>query len=115
MNLMHVDLEGHGIPKDAEILVFLIAEDLKGRKLINAVTNIGCDGSFCLPDLCNLVLSLTGFDDCPDDLYIFYFDLLDLYCEKVTHENSPPIKEAFCIYKGLIAERQRRLDKSTCL
>jgi hypothetical protein len=113
MNLKYLNLDLYSIPEDAEIQipVFLIAADLKTRKLINALTSIGCDGSFCVSDLCDLVFAFVGFEDRPNELYDYYFELLDQYCEKVTHQNDIPIKEAFCIYKELITERQRRMSK----
>jgi hypothetical protein len=112
MNLKYLNLDLYGIPEDAEIQipVFLIAADLKNRKLTNALASIGCDNCFCASDLCDLILALTGFEDRPNELYDFYFDLLNQNCEKVTHENDLPIKEAFGIYKDLIGKRQRRLN-----
>lgn len=112
MNLKYLNLDLYGIPENAEIQipVLLIATDLKSRKLINGLTSIGCDNCFCASDLCDLVLALTGFEDRPNELYDFYFDLLDQDCEKVTHENDLPIKEAFNIYKKLKVEQQKHLN-----
>jgi hypothetical protein len=113
MNLKHLNLDLYGIPQDAKIQlpIFLIAADLKTRKLINVFVSIGCDACFCVPDLCDLVLALVGFDDRPNQLYDFYFELLDRYCESVSHENDKPIKEAFEVYNALLTERERRIVK----
>jgi hypothetical protein len=110
MNLRHLNLDLYGIPEDAgiQLPVFLIASDLKARKLINALTGIGCDGSFCVPDLCDLVLAFVGFDDRPNELYDFYFELLDRECDKVSHENDIPIREAYNIYNELLVERRKQ-------
>jgi len=110
MNLQHLNLDLYGIPEEAEIQipVFLIATDLKSRKLIHGLTSIGCDNCFCVSDLCDLVLAFIGFDDRPDDLYDFYFELLDRDCEKVSHENDIPAKEAYKIYTELMMEKERR-------
>lgn len=106
MNLEHLNLDQHNIPEDADIQisVFLIASDLKTRKLVNGLVSIGCDNSFSIPELCDLVLAMVGFDARPNELYNFYFDLLDSHCKSVTHENDPPIKQAFRIYKILKKE-----------
>mgnify|MGYP003577456864 CR=1 FL=1 len=111
MNLKHLNLDLDGIPEDAEIQipVFLIASDLKTRKLINAFTGIGCDGSFCVPDLCDLVLAFVGFDERPNELYDFYFELLDRECDKVSHENNAPIREAYKIYYELLLKRKNSI------
>lgn len=60
MNLKHLNLDLHNIPEDAEIQVsvFLIASDLKTRKLVHTMTSIGCDSCFCVSDLCDLVLAI---------------------------------------------------------
>jgi hypothetical protein len=85
-----------------QMAVFLIACDLKSRKLINGLMAMGCDACFCIPDLCDVVLALTGFDDRPNALYALYFNLLDQHCEKVTHKNTLPVEEAVSIYKKLL-------------
>jgi hypothetical protein len=103
MNLKYLNLDLYDIPENEEIQipVFLIATDLKSRKLINGLTSIGCDNCFCASDLCDLILAMLGFEDRPNELYDFYFELLDQYCDKVTYENDLPINEAFSIYKIL--------------
>jgi DNA-binding XRE family transcriptional regulator len=110
MNLDHLNLDLYGIQGDAEVQipVFLISEDLKTRKLVNGLIGIGCDSCFCIGELCDLILAYVGFDDRPDNLYDFYFELLDRYCEKVSHENGRPVKEALKIYSELMCEKERQ-------
>jgi hypothetical protein len=69
--------------------------------------NLGCESCFCTGELCELVLAYVGFDDRPNELYDFYFELLDRYCEKVSHENARPIKESLEIYTELRCEWER--------
>jgi hypothetical protein len=113
MNLKHLNLDDHGISDDAEIQipVFLISEELKARKLLNALKSIGFDDCFCVPDLCDLVLAYVGFDDRPNDLYDFYFALLDRYSENVNQENEKPVREALKIFTALLVEKERRNTK----
>ena len=112
MNLKYLNLDLYGIPEDAEIqmAVYLIASDLKTKKLFNSLTDIGCDSCFCIPEFCDLIFAIVGFEDRPNELYDFYFDLLDQYCNTVTHENDLPAKEALGIYKLLKAEKQKYLN-----
>jgi DNA-binding XRE family transcriptional regulator len=109
MNLKHLNLDLYGVPDDTriQISVFLISEDLKTRKLVNGLINIGCDSCFCVGELCDLVLAYMGFDDRPNNLYTFYFELLDRHCEKVSYENDRPIKEALLIYAELKCEWEK--------
>jgi hypothetical protein len=113
MNRRRLNLDAHGISDDAEIQipVFLIAEELKARKLLNTLKSIGCDDCFCITDLCDLVLAFVGFDDRPNDLYDFYFGLLDRYCEKANHENDKPVRDALKIFTGLLVENGRLTTK----
>jgi hypothetical protein len=110
MNLKLLNLDQDGIPDDisVQIPVFLIAEELKARKLFNALKNIGCDGSFCITDLCDLVFAYIGFEDRPDHLYEFYFSLLDRYCDKVSQESDRPIKYAHEIFTTLVIEKEKQ-------
>jgi len=114
MNLKHLNLDQHGISDDMDIQipVFLISEELKARKLFNALASVGCDGCFCAPDLCDLVLAYVGFEDRPNDLYDFYFGLLDRHCQKVNHENDKPVKEALRILTALLVEKEKRNMKA---
>lgn len=109
MNLRHLNLDLYNIPENEEIqiAVFLIASDLQTRKLRSGLISIGCDNCFCVSDLCDLVLAIVGFEDRPNELYEFYFELLDQYYEKVNYENDFPAKEAFSIYKILKSEKQK--------
>lgn len=104
MNLTHLNLDLYDLPYEEEkiqITIFLIAAELKSRKLVNGLTSIGCDSCFCIPELCDLVLAMIGFNDRPNELYEDYFDLLDEHCDKVSHENDLPVKEAVSVYKSL--------------
>jgi hypothetical protein len=110
MNLKSLHLDQDGIPDDIaiQIPVFLISEELKARKLFHALKSIGCDDSFCVTDLCDLVLAYIGFEDHPNELYDLYFSLLDGYCHQVNHESDRSIKYAYEIFTKLVIEKERR-------
>ncbi|MBT1699469.1 hypothetical protein KK083_21405 [Fulvivirgaceae bacterium PWU4] len=112
MNLQYLNLDLYDIPEDAktQVTVFLIAAELKTRKLTNSLASIGCETCFCTPDLCDVILAFAGFDDRPNELYEYYFELLDEYCDKVTHENDTPIEEAYAIYNRLRQEKNKLLN-----
>ena len=50
---------------------------------------------------------LVGYNR-PNELYDFYFELLDRECDKVSHENDIPIREAYNIYNELLVERRKQ-------
>jgi hypothetical protein len=104
MNLEHFNLGQYGVPQnddEIQITVFLIASDLRNWKLLNEFVNSGCDRRFRISELYDLVRTMTGFDDRPNEFHNLYFDLLSQHCDKVTHQNDLPIREAFRIYKML--------------
>lgn len=103
LNLEHLNLDLHGVEgdNDTKIILVLIASELKCNKLLKALTQIGCDACFCVPDLSDLVLALLGFDERSNDLYDYYFELLNRYCEEVTYTNKLAINEAITIYEEL--------------
>src|SRR5690349_13066189 len=108
MNFNHLNLDLYDIPEDnnIQVAVFLIAADLKTRKLLNALTSIGCDACFCISDLFALTFAFVGFDEYPESVTEFYFELLDKYCDCVWHENEMPAKEAFIIYQQLVGKKE---------
>jgi hypothetical protein len=112
MNLKLLNRNFYGMPEhwETQVTVLLIASELKSRKLINDLKAIGRN-TFCMPDLSDLVLSLAGFNDRPNGLYTYYFNLLDQHCGKVTHPDDLPIEEAMSIYGKLRNECQRGFSR----
>jgi hypothetical protein len=108
VSVQYLNLDLYGIQRNAEIQlpVFLITADLKCRKLMNTLTYMGCDGCSCAPDFCDPALAFVGFDDRPNELYGFYFEVLDRECDKVSYENDTPIREAYNIYNELFLKRR---------
>jgi len=80
-------------PPSAEIMLFLISEEMKNRRHINRLNQAGFDCSYVC-DLSPLILSLAGFESRPDQLYEWYKELLDGYCEKATPTDVEEWKEA---------------------
>jgi hypothetical protein len=96
------------LPSDIELVLYLIKEELKTRKFFNGLSQIDCDGSFYQPDLSQLVLTIIGFDERPDDLYDFYFRLVERHIEKIGPDHEKVIQESFEIYLELVMEKRRR-------
>lgn len=72
------------LPGNVEVTLFLIKEELKTRKFFNGLSQIDLDGSFYQADLSQLVLTTIGFDERPDDLYDFYFRLMERHSERLS-------------------------------
>jgi len=80
-------------PPSAEMLLFLISEEMKNRRQILRLEQAGFDTTFSC-DLSLLILTLAGFDTRPDSLYEWYTELLDTSCEKAKPGDVVEWKEA---------------------
>jgi hypothetical protein len=81
------------LPSSAEVMLFLISEEMKNRRHINRLIHAGFDSTYTC-DLSMLILTLAGFDPRSDSLYEWYTDLLDEYCEKAAPADVEEWKEA---------------------
>ena len=81
------------MPPSAEIMLFLISEEMKNRRHINRLEHAGFDTMYTC-DLSILILTLAGFDPRPDSLYEWYTDLLDESCEIASPADTEEWKEA---------------------
>ena len=90
------------LPADLELLLFLIREDLKAHKLSNTLNEVGSMESPYLSDMSALVLSAAGFDERSDDLFNFYFKILDKYSRKMNGDNEVTMKMVMKVYVKLL-------------
>lgn len=94
-----------------EIIIFMIREDLKSRKLFNGLSKVGFDSTTGF-DLSTLILSLAGFQDRSDELYDWYFGRLDHFAEKFELDDSQEFNnKAFDLYVDMVIEKRRRDQK----
>lgn len=107
MNSKNLNLGHYSIPQDAEILVFLISEELKIQRVFTALSQIGCDDCYLRSNLNKLVLAHAGFDDPSEDTYDFYFRLLERYDKKMEANYDSIIKQALHVYGDLMLEKKR--------
>jgi hypothetical protein len=94
---MHIELPDNlrlfKFPPSAEIMLFLISEEMKNRRHVNRLVEVGFDAAYTC-DLSTLILSLGGFDERSDGLYEWYNELLNAYCEKTSPADAAAWKEA---------------------
>lgn len=87
------------LPPRSEIILYMIREELKNRRLTTGLDNLGFDSSHCSLDMGILVLALMGFESRPDRLYQWYYDTLDIYADQVDpHKNERLNQLAFDFY-----------------
>ncbi|GAL87773.1 hypothetical protein MYP_5004 [Sporocytophaga myxococcoides] len=93
------------LPAKEELTIFLIAEDIRNRKIMKSLEKEGFDTADA-GDLSKLVLGLVGIENRTDGLYTFYFNQLDEHAvEFDLSENTELHEKAFYIYKELLIWR----------
>jgi hypothetical protein len=112
MKVKNLNVQLVKLPSDIEVALFLIKEDLKSNRLLNSLSNIGFDESNHKSSFGTMVLAILGFEQQPDELYEFYYRMLDHYSEKVGDDNKKLVKAAFNLYVDLIIEK-RNAARST--
>jgi hypothetical protein len=108
MKLKNLRVELLRLPSDIEFSIYLIKEDLKSNRLLNGLSNIGFDDSSHRSSFAVMVFAVLGFEKRPDDLFSFYYTLLDKHLEKVGGDNKKLVKAAFNLYVDLIIEKRLR-------
>ena len=93
------------LPANAEILLFLISEEMKNRRCMSKLEAVGFDLSYTC-DLSRLILTLAGFDERSDELYDWYTKLLDEACNKAQPSELEEWREAvFEFYVQIVRRR----------
>ena len=96
------------LPKQTELLLLLIKEELKSNKFFSGLAKVGLEDCYYQPNLSNIILAQAGFEDCPDDLMNYYTDLVEKYSERIEDDNDSVTKEALDLYMELMTEKKRR-------
>ncbi len=96
------------IPRETELIIFLIKEELKSRTLTNSFNEMGFDGSVCSSDFSDVIFSMIGFDENSDEFYEWYLEQLDAFCEEINlSDKETLIKQAFKFYIFLINKKNQ--------
>lgn len=86
--IMKIEIEVRDIPffrlsTQHDLILFLIKKELQGTKLTLELDRIGFDHSLYAPDLGDVILSLAGFEKRGDELWTWYYGLMQAHAEKV--------------------------------
>ena len=108
MNFDNINIPPAKLPTEVELILFLIKEEIKNRKFTEQLGKIGFDTTICTIDFSKIILSLVGYENIDDQLYLDYFKLIDSYIEKFDlWEIGKPLHEhAFNVYIDLMVEKR---------
>ncbi|NOT76979.1 MAG: hypothetical protein HOP08_18805 [Cyclobacteriaceae bacterium] len=99
------------LPKKVEMALFLIGEELKGRKFFNELQNIGVSDSPYERHFNAPIAVCLGLDDHADNVFTQIDNILERHSEKIdADDNDSVMRQVFRAYVDLVIERraQRR-------
>ena len=96
------------LPANAELVLYLIKEELKSQKFFNNLHEVGLDDIFYRPQLGELIMALMELDDGSDDVFNFFYEVVERRSKKIRTDNDSVMKQALKVYLELIAEKKRR-------
>jgi hypothetical protein len=96
------------LPEKAELVLYLIKQELKSNKFFNTMAELGGGDSYYRPCLDTVILSYSGFADHSDDLLEFYVERIDHYSNKIGIDETSLTKYAFKLLVDLEMEKQKR-------
>ena len=80
-----------------ELVIHLIREELRNKCLMYSLENLGFDCSSFTLNISQQILDLLGFQDKPDELYQWYFKLIDKALEETTFWNLDEMMDKWSI------------------
>ena len=94
-----------------DTLLFLIAQELKIRRLFIGLQKAGFDDCHFEPHLDKLILSELGLDDGRDETLELYCRVVEKRSKKIKLKNSSVMKQARKVYRELVREKERRSEE----
>lgn len=92
------------ITERSDLTLYLIREELKSRKFFSGLQRLGLDYCFYQPCLDKPILAAAGFDKPSDEVYQFYFKLIEKRSRKIREDEELITKQAKKVYERLMAE-----------
>jgi hypothetical protein len=73
--------------KNTTLIIHLIREELRNKRLMHSLEDLGFDCSTFTLNISHMILELAGFSERTDELYQWYFELMDKALEETTYWN----------------------------
>ncbi|HEX2548607.1 MAG TPA: hypothetical protein VHM20_02175 [Gammaproteobacteria bacterium] len=91
-----------------DTIFFLIAQELKIRRLFNALHSAGIEGSSFEPCLDKLIFAEMGIEEVTDKVIQRYCDIIDQGSMKIEPNRKSIQKQSHKVYRELLAETGKR-------
>jgi len=95
-----------------DLVIHLIREELRNKRLMHSLEDLGFDCSFFTLEISRVILELAGFHERPDELYEWYFELIEKALAEITFWNPDemPDKWSKNLYADLLEKRSNSED-----
>jgi hypothetical protein len=95
-------------PERFDLILYLIREELKSRKFFSGLQRLGLDYCFYQPHLDKPILAAVGFDDPSEEVYKFYFKVIEKRSRKIREDEESITMQARKVWKTLVHLSDRR-------
>lgn len=96
------------LPSSLDLTLLPIREEVKSVHFFNGLAQVGLNDCFFHPHLHSTILAQIGFPEVPDDLFVFYTDLIDRHSQNLEEDQREITQRAVEIYHMLMQEKRRR-------
>ncbi|HEY0655478.1 MAG TPA: hypothetical protein VGD65_20225 [Chryseosolibacter sp.] len=99
------------LPKSIDLTLYLIREDLKSQKLFSIIDQLNMGDCPYQPHLAKPILSQLNLDDGSDEIFQFYYRLIEKHARKLHGDQKSLMKQTMKVYLALMGEKERRKGK----
>lgn len=99
------------LSSEVQVQLYLIKEELKSRKLFQALHQVGLDDCYFQPHLDSLILKSIGLDDHTDETFNKYDDIVEKRSKKIEADYGSIMKQALKAYMELIELKKSLLKE----
>jgi hypothetical protein len=102
------------LPAETQTTLFLIREELKSRKLFDALHQAGLDDCYFQPHLDSLILKTMGIDH-SDETFNLYNDIMEKRSVKISADRESIMKQVMKAYHELVSVKKQLSRKKELL
>lgn len=96
------------ISDSLDLTLYLIREDLKSQKLFSIIDQLNMGDCPYQSHLAKPILSQLNMDDGSDEIFQFYFRLIEKHARKLHGDSKSLMKQTMKVYVALMGEKERR-------
>ncbi len=95
------------LPPKVQMCLYLIREELKSRKLFQALHDVGLEESCFQPNLDSVILNYLEMDDGTDETFRIYNGILERRSRKMEGSQESIMKQTHKAFQQLLIEKEK--------